>query len=119
MLQSNDPQNSIVGTAVTAIAKARRSDLPKLFTLTYDHTKIPTKNSWSRAEFAKKTECEGTLYTNGRLTLDTGVMFKNLDEMKRHFDEMGLYHLVWSNGDEETNAPQGSEKRMYAKGKRP
>ena len=97
---------------------SRKSDLPRLFTLTYDSSKLKSKDPQVRAEFTKRYECEGVLFTNGHVILDSGVMFRNVLEMRDHFDVMGTYHIVWSNGDEETNALQGSEKRIYMRGRK-
>jgi len=97
MLAHPDPQNTI-GKALASLAKSRR--FPRLFVLSYDCTKLTSRNPVTRAEFAKRLDCEGTEYSNGRVTLDTGVMFKNVGEMKEHFGAMGSYTLCDLEGNE-------------------
>lgn len=92
--------NNLIGKSLAALAKSRR--IPRLFTIDYDCTKLKSRSPVSRAEFAKRMNCEGTEYTNGRITLDTGVMFRNMAELKEHFEQMGAYALMWL--DEESHA---------------
>lgn len=118
MLHAHNPHNSLVGEVVTAMANARRAELPQFFTITYDGSKLPAKGK-ARQSFLQKLQSWGTLYPNGGVTLDYGAYFPHgMTELKDHFDMSGIYTIVWQNGDEETNAAQGSEKRYYDKRKK-
>lgn len=75
---------------------------PRLFTLEYDSSKIKTKNAFNLAQFKKRRSCEGTLYSNGAVTLDNGTFFQNMAEVRDHFAQMGTATLTWSDtGDVE------------------
>jgi hypothetical protein len=101
MLQPHDPGNALVGNAVTAIAKARKPHSPRTFTLDYDSSKIKTRNAFNREQFKKRHTVEGTLYTKGSVTLDTGVFFEHgMAELREHFARAGTATLTWLDTNE-------------------
>ncbi len=73
----------------------KRRDVPRLFSIDYNHKKIkPFIRSGlylAEADAARhETQTRfGTLYPNGVVTLDNGVAYRSLSEMKDMFEAMG------------------------------
>lgn len=68
---------------------------PHLFILDYDNSKLKSRNPWTHEQKKIKHTCEGTVYSNGRVTLDNGTTFENTDEMSCHFELAGNYTLTY------------------------
>jgi hypothetical protein len=68
--------------------------LPRIFLLTYDSSKLHLHRvpSFNKHE---QHEAWGTLYPNGLVTLETGVIFESLSEMRQHFEQAGNWRIQW------------------------
>lgn len=93
-----------VQTATARISQPRQS-LPRLFTISYNRAKLPTRNPATRQEYQRNLSLWGTLYPAtedypGSIVLQNGVVFTEFEELRAHFARMGSYSLADVDGNE-------------------
>lgn len=90
----------------TTRAPARNRVRPHFFLLKWNNshmrTSDPNKFNWH--------QCWGTLYPNGRVTLDSGSPFATLNELKEHVGQAGVFFLQWQHELEAGEAPEGFDR---------
>lgn len=81
-----------------------RQPVPRNFTLYWDNHKILSKyrdkDDWN--------EAWGTQYPIGTVTLENGMFFRNMDEMKAHYRAMGDIRITWLDEQEQGDAQEGN-----------
>jgi hypothetical protein len=83
-----------------AIVKTKRPrQLPRLFELTYDRTKLKSRNPVTRLDYQVKLTLWGTDYPPTDLPsgvgLQNGTWFRDVQELRDHFEAMGEYDIIW------------------------
>lgn len=63
----------------------RPGALPRIFTLHWDNHKVNSK----RRDKDDWHEAYGTCYPTGTVTLDNGMFYKTMGELRAHYEEMG------------------------------
>jgi hypothetical protein len=82
-----------------------KQNVPHFFTISYNRTKIPTRNPATRADYARFITMWATDYPPtedypGSVVLQNGVFFQTMDELNAHFARMGSFTIADENGDE-------------------
>jgi hypothetical protein len=64
----------------------------------YDLSKTPRLR---RSDKIVKYSCWGTLYPRGTVSLDIGVVFTTMSELREHFEQSGKYSIRWFEEEDE------------------
>ena len=79
------------GLEVVYTERSARRKKPRRFLLKWNHAHSDTN---PREKFVW-SECWGTLYPNGRVSLDVGGPYDSLTEMREHVSQAGLHLVQW------------------------
>jgi len=96
--------------AVIRSAK-RASARPRLFTLTYDRTKLKSANPVTRLEYQKRLMVWGAQFPHtgdfpDSVCLQNGTSFLSLIDLDEHFSSMGAYVIEWQDEQESEDAAE-------------
>jgi hypothetical protein len=83
----------VAGHVHKALAGVR--DAPRLFQIEYDNRRVKSKNPWTNQAKMQKHMRWGTQYPNGMVTLESGICFRDMDELRLHFEALGEYTVTW------------------------
>lgn len=77
-----------------APARQRRADMPRLFTLEYDNSRVKSANPQTRAAAREKQFRWGVLWPEGGVSLSSqGNYYTSLVELRLWLEEHGAYEL--------------------------
>lgn len=87
-----------------AATPQRRADVPQLFTVTHDHSRVKSANPTTRAQAREKQHLWGVMWTEGGVNLSDGTYHTSKVALEHWLDERGIYTLTWlADGSEEGN----------------
>jgi len=85
----------------------------RLFALEYDNCRFETLSDRERL---KVKSAEGTHYSNGCVTLDTGTDFTSMGKLQSHFNISGYYLVIYQdNGEMLTNESKVDRRPKHLK----
>jgi len=90
---SGDELRARIQAHLTTVHKQR--ERPRIFELSYDRTKLKSRNPVTRLDYQAKLHLWGTRYPDGGVGLSSGVWFETQYEMEIHFGLMGAYEVTW------------------------
>jgi len=74
-----------------------RSPVPRLFVLHWDNHKVLSK----RRDKDDWHEAYGTLYPTGTVTLDNGMFYRTMGELRAAYEAMGSYRVEFLDEEKE------------------
>ena len=85
------------GPLVLPFPHTKRRDVPRLFLLTFNQSKLKSANPAKRLEYQQSQTLWGTLYPNGAVSLERDYMnyWSTLTEMCDHLAAIGKYDIEW------------------------
>ncbi len=87
--------------------RTHRVGIPRLFTITYDNTKVKTKNPNMLVQFKRTIMLYGVVWPGtddhpqGGVSLSNSTSYRSMDEVREHFGNAGQYSITWLDDDNE------------------
>jgi hypothetical protein len=87
----------------------------RLFTLTWDNSKIPNLEYETRFH---PRQCDGVHFATGVVALDNGVMHESMNALERHLNAYGKCQVQYHDGGDEPTSETEQQSYVYANGTR-